>query len=183
MTRILWQGRPDARIRASDLLSRQTLIGLGFLAIGGLAMTVFGPPQGGASCLIGAVTLSALGVFVLIGAFLALWVITGAWVRRITRYRLTEDGAEIETRLWGLGVTRRTPWAEMNHLALIDGTPGSVVFRRGLDRVDVQRALSAPPLQAARQTAPMVVETGFERIPDARAVHALISRQRSLHRH
>ena len=175
---ILWEGQPDPSVRMRDLFTRQTVIGLAGTAI--LAAVFWN--IWGTEFLPARIFALLLACFMLpILLFFAFWVVTSAIQRRQTRYRLTDEGAEIITSVFGFTSTSLTPWDLMNTLALKDGDPGTVTLRRGFDDYQITRYLTAPRHGARKRGLAVQREWTFERIPDARAVHRLISRERIRH--
>lgn len=157
--RILWQGRPEARVDFSRETLRQAAFGLPFLVFGISWMTLTWPavreaPLPGLLFPLIGLGITVSGLWQLIGAFL--W---DAYVRRQSWYTLTDRRAFIATDVLGRKTLRDWPVDAETLLDYDGGMPGTIWF-----------AEDGPQARGMRRRR----RVGFEMLPDARQVHALM---------
>lgn len=128
--RILWQGRPDARVEWGEVLSFQSMFGLVFtgFAVFWVAMARSMDnhfEDGGLTTIFPLFGLPfvAIGLHLVVGRLLL-----DAFRRRGTWYTLTDRTAFIAVTFRGRRRLERYPLARDMPLGLEDGTPGTVWF-------------------------------------------------------
>lgn len=168
---ILWQGQPAADIAWQDLLSPKTAFGAIFTAFSlfWMGAAFFMVTAGGAD-----------GPFVLFPLFglpflaIGLYMVGGrvwldAWRRARTWYTLTDRTAFVATDFLGRKTLDSYPLAEMPHITLDDGDPGSILFGRG------GRSVRGSAHRIEWRAAEAAAEpAGFREIRDARRVYAMM---------
>lgn len=166
---ILWQGRPQARIRWTGLLTPLTFMGVIFTGFSMFWITMAAVMTAGSNAPF------PFNVFPLFGLpFLAvgLWMLGGrllfdAWLRGRTWYTLTTQTAFVARNAFGRKTLESWPIADMDRVVWEDGSPGSVIFHMKHGTV---------PLTGRNAT--RVQALGFHQIEGSQHVYGLLRRAR-----
>ncbi len=151
--RILWQGRPDARVKWSEFSPIQTFVGVLFTAAGynALSSMIEGPAQ---IFMIVPLAIAIMGLYFVGGHFL--W---SALRRSRTHYTLTNRRAFIAVDLWPRKSLTSYPIGTTDAIELDEGVTQGVYFAEEHRR---------------SQGGSRVVRIGFQYISDAREVLGLM---------
>jgi len=167
---ILWQGQPDTALRWGDLVSPQTAFGAVFSAfslfwMGSAFVMVSGSGAPGAFVLFPLFGLPflAIGLYMVGGR---VWI--DALRRAGTWYTLTDRTAFVATAFLGRKTLDSYPLAEMPHITLDDGDPGSVLFGGGRPVRGSAHRIEWSAAEAAGKP------TGFRHIREARRVYGMM---------
>jgi len=156
---LLWQGRPDARLRFPLEFMVASAFGLAFFCVGVFELG-FNPwrPRGFdlLSSLIGAfsVTFMLFGLYLMVGTFLV-----DAYQRRKTRYFLTDRRAILMQDAFPKPSVTTYPITPEMQIELRNTTPPSVLFEDTIIQHEDETELR---------------RTGFEFIADAKTVYELM---------
>lgn len=173
--RILWQGRPDARVEWAEVVSFQSMFGVVFTAFAVFWITMARGmggrfDDGGMTDIfpLFGVPFVAVGLYLVVGR-----LIHDAIRRRGTWYTLTDRTAFIAVTFRGRRRLERYPISRDMPLGLEDGTPGTVWFAEkvthnpgGWTGSGSNRSYRAP--STTRE------QVGFRRIGNPRAVYRLL---------
>ena len=183
---ILWQGRPDPRLRVGDFFGFRLFFALfftGFAVLWISAARWMNPGDGFDFFPLFGVPFVLIGLYMMIGA--PIW---DAHLRRNTWYTLTDRAAFIATDLRGKRKLERYGLEDLNALSLVEGNPGTIWLRRettSYTTTTSHRSVPAPGVvpgrpggvgRRRRRTRTTTTYKGFERIADARRVYGLLMR-------
>ncbi|PWE26774.1 hypothetical protein C4N9_20260 [Pararhodobacter marinus] len=186
---ILWQDRPDGRLRPGDFFGFKLVFAIfftGFAVLWIAGARWMSPTDGFDLFPLFGVPFVLVGLYMMIGA--PIWE---AHVRRNTWYTLTDRAAFIATDLRGKRKLERHGFEDMNALSLAEGNPGTVWFRRQTSSYTTttpHRSLPGPGVVPGmpggvggrhRRTRTTTTYKGFERITDARRVYGLLLRAKA----